>query len=65
MSLLGLVIVLIVIGLCLYLVNSMIPMDPKIKMILNVVVVICVLLFVLQAFGLLGTLNTVRIPQLR
>lgn len=63
MSLIGLVIVLIVVGVLLWLVNTQIPMDPKIKTILNVVVVICVVLFVLQAFGLLSSLDTVRVPQ--
>ncbi len=65
MSLIGLVVLLIVIGVLLYCVNSMIPMDPKIKMIINVVVVLCVVLFVLQAFGLLSGLNTITVPQVR
>ena len=54
MSIIGLVIALIVVGVALWLINSMIPMDPKIKTILNVVVVIAVLVWVLQALGLLG-----------
>lgn len=65
MSLIGLLIVLLVIGCLLYCVNSMIPLDPKIKMIINLVVVICVVLFVLQAFGLLDSLNTVQVPRVR
>jgi len=47
------IVVLIVIGLLLWLVNSMIPMDAKIKTILNVVVVIFVILYLLNAFGVL------------
>jgi len=65
MTFIGLIVVLIVVGVCLWLVNSMIPMDPKIKTILNVVVVICVVLFVLQAFGLFDSLNSVRVPRVR
>lgn len=65
MSLLGLVIVLIVVGVLLWMVNTYIPLDPKIKTILNVVVLICVVLFVLQAFGLFQSLNAVRVPQVR
>jgi len=65
MSLIGFVIVLIVIGVLLWMVNTYIPMDAKIKMIMNVVVVIVVVLFVLSAFGLLDNLNTIRMPQVR
>jgi hypothetical protein len=51
------VIVLIVIGVLLLLVNTSIPMDLKYKNILNVVVVIAVLIWLLQALGVLGSLN--------
>jgi hypothetical protein len=46
------IIVLIVVGLLLWLVNNYIPMDGKIKQILNIVVVIAVILYLLRAFGL-------------
>lgn len=65
MSLLALVLVLIVIGVLMWVVNVKIPMDSTIKMILNVAVVICVVLFVLQAFGLLDSLSAVRVPRVR
>ena len=51
MTLIHLVIVLIVIGVLLWLINAYIPMDPKIKKILNVVVVIAVVLWLLSVFG--------------
>lgn len=57
MPLLQIVLVLIVVGVLLWLVNSFIPMDPKIKSILNGVVVICVVLWLLQVFGVLSALN--------
>ena len=38
----------------LWLVNTYVPMDGKIKTILNVVVVIAVILWLLQGFGLLS-----------
>lgn len=53
MSLIALLVILIIVGALLYVVNSVIPMDPKIKMIFNAVVVIAVLLWLLDAFGLL------------
>lgn len=36
MSLIGLIIVLIIIGVILYCVNTLIPIDPKIKTIINI-----------------------------
>lgn len=53
MDLIQLVVILIVIGVLLWLVNTYIPMDEKIKMIINVVVVIAVVLWLLTLFGLL------------
>lgn len=61
MSLMGLVITLVVVGILLWLVNNYVPMDGKIKRILNVVVVIVVVIWLLQAFGLLGALQKIRI----
>jgi len=52
--LIHIIIVLIVVGILLWLVNNYIPMDGKIKSILNAVVVIAVILWLLQAFGLLS-----------
>ncbi|WP_200894445.1 Thivi_2564 family membrane protein [Sphingomonas sp. SRS2] len=48
------IIVLIIVGVVLWLVNNYIPMDGKIKSILNAVVIIVVILWLLQAFGLLS-----------
>ncbi len=61
MSLFSLLITLIVVGVLLWLVNTYIPMDRKIKNILNVVVVIVVVLWLLRAFGLLNSLQSIRI----
>lgn len=63
MPLISLVIVLIVVGVLLWLVNTMIPMDEKIKNILNIVVVIAVVLWLLQVFGLLGSMEQIRIGR--
>ncbi|HZV57277.1 MAG TPA: Thivi_2564 family membrane protein [Sphingobium sp.] len=61
MPLLTIIIVLIVVGVLLWLVNNYIPMDSKIRSILNGVVVILVVLWLLQAFGVLGSLGNVRV----
>jgi len=65
MSLMSLAITLIVIGVLLWLVNTYIPMDGKIKKILNIVVVICVVVWLLYAFGILGRAGDIRVPQFR
>jgi len=53
--------VLIVVGVLLWLVNTYIPMDGKIKSILNAVVVIALVIYLLQIFGLLGTLEGIKV----
>lgn len=61
----SLVVTLIVVGMLLWLVNTYIPMDAKIKKILNVVVVVCVVVWLLYAFGIMGRGGDIRVPQLR
>jgi bacteriorhodopsin len=63
MPLISLVITLIVVGVLLWLVNTYIPMDGKIKKILNVVVVICVVVWLLYVFGILHNGGDIRVPQ--
>jgi len=61
MSLISIIIVLIVVGVLLWLVNTYIPMAGSIKTILNAVVVIFVILWLLQGFGVLGSLGSIRV----
>ena len=61
MSLIGVILTLVVVGVLLWLVNNYVPMDSKIKTILNVVVVVVVVIWLLQSFGVLGSLRDVRI----
>jgi hypothetical protein len=63
MSLLSIIVALVVVGVLLYVVNSLIPMDAKVKTILNIVVVIVLVLWLLSAFGLLDAIGTVRVPR--
>ena len=60
MSLIHVVLVLIIIGVVLWLINTYVPMDGKIKTILNIVVVIGVVVWLLQGFGLLSSNLAVR-----
>jgi hypothetical protein len=63
MPLIHVVIVLVVVGVLLWLVNSYIPMAGSIKMILNAVVVIVVVLWLLSVFGLIGELSNIRVGK--
>jgi 1-acyl-sn-glycerol-3-phosphate acyltransferase len=60
MSLITIVVSLIVVGVLLWLVNTYIPMDGKIKKILNVVVMVVVVLWLLHVFGVLDQLRNIR-----
>jgi hypothetical protein len=64
MTLVDIVLVLVVVGLILWLVNTYVPMAGGIKGLLNVVVFVVVLIWVLQVFGLVGAIP-IRIPPLR
>ena len=57
MDLVHIVVVLIIVGVALWLVNNYVPMDGRIKNILNIVVVIFVVIWLLQGLGLLGSLR--------
>jgi predicted membrane protein len=63
MPLLNLVVVLIVVGVILYLINRYIPMASSIKTILNIVVVVAVCVWVLQAVGLWSDVTNFRIAR--
>ena len=63
MPLINLVIALIVVGVALYLVNRFIPMAASIKTILNVVVVVAVCGWLLQAVGLWGNVSSYRLTR--
>jgi hypothetical protein len=61
MPLINIVVVLIVIGVALWLINNYIPMASSIKSILNVVVVVAVVVWVLEAAGLWGRVTSYRL----
>lgn len=65
MSILSLIVALVVVGILLWLVNAYIPMDGKIKTILNIVVVVIVVIWLLNVFGLLPPLSSARVPTVK
>jgi len=56
-----LLIVLVIVGVCLYLVENYVPMSPPIKTVIRVIVVIALVLYLLSAFGVVD----VPVPSLR
>jgi len=65
MPLLSIILTILVAGVLLWLAETYIPMADPLKLILRAVVVIVVVLWLLQVFGLLPSLGTVRTPILR
>jgi hypothetical protein len=61
MPLVTVLLVLIIIGVLLWLVNTYIPMDSKIKNIFNIVVVIFVIVWLLKVFGIFDNLMSVHV----
>ena len=63
MTLIDIIISLIVVGVVLWLINTYIPMDAKIKSILNGVVVIVVILWLFRIFDVLNSLSAIHIGK--
>lgn len=63
MTLIGLVLTLAVVGILLWALNTYVPMDAKIKQIINIVVVIVVIFWLLGIFGLLN--YDMPVPRVR
>jgi 1-acyl-sn-glycerol-3-phosphate acyltransferase len=63
MSLVTIVLTLVVVGVLLWLINTYIPMQGAIKSILNAVVVICVIVWLLYAFGIVNHTGNIHLPS--
>jgi hypothetical protein len=63
MPLIQVILVLIVVGVLLWLVNTYVPMAGSIKSILNAVVVIVVVIWLLNVFGLMDNLTRLRVGK--
>lgn len=60
-ELLNLFAVIVVFGVVMWIVNGFIPMPPAIKSLLNILVVIVLVIYVLQFFGVIPTI----LPMIR
>jgi hypothetical protein len=58
------ILTIIVIGVLLWLVNDYLPVDRKIKKILNVVVIIAVMLWLLSMFGVFGSMSNMHMGSM-
>lgn len=61
MSLITIVLALVVVGVILFCINNYIPMEGRIKQILNIVVIVAVVIFLLKAFGIWSYLSAVHV----
>jgi len=65
MDILTILIVIVIVGVLLWLVNSYIPMQAGVKKILNVVVIILLIIWLLSAFGVFHYLSGINTPKFR
>jgi hypothetical protein len=63
MPLINLVIILVVVGVVLWIINSYIPMQATIKKILNAVVIIGVIIWLLSVFGIIGPIQGIHVGR--
>lgn len=64
MTLVNIVVILVVVGLVMWLINTYIPMAGAIKSLLNIVVFVVVLIWLLQTFGMIGSIRGLKMPAL-
>jgi hypothetical protein len=61
MPIVEVVVVLIVVGVLLWLINSYIPMASAVKSLLNIIVVLALIVWLLQVFGIWGSIMHGRV----
>ena len=61
MSLLTIIVTLVAVGVGLWAINTYIPMARPVKNILNIVVVVVLGLWLLQAFGIIDNIRNIRV----
>lgn len=61
MNLIQLIVIIMAVGVLLYLANTYLPMDPRIRQILNAVVIIALILWLLSVFGVFSILRGIHV----
>ena len=64
MSVIALIVILLVLAGVLWLVNTKIPGNPTIKLIINIVVIVVAIVLALSAFGVWDQVRDVKVPKL-
>lgn len=62
---LGLILTLVVVGVLLWLLETYVPMNATIKRVIQIIVIFAVVIWLLQEFGILSSLQNVPVPKLR
>ena len=60
MPLINVLIVLVVVGVLLYVVETLLPIDATIKRIIHIIIILAVCIWLLQVFGIIGSLRSFR-----
>lgn len=63
MSLLNLIIAIMAVGVLLACINRFVPMEGRIKSVLNIVVILVLVVWCLEAFGVFDALRGVTVPR--
>jgi len=63
MPLIQFVVILAVVGVILWLVNTYIPMNRGVKGVLNVAIIVAAIIFTLNTFGLMDNITGLRIGR--
>lgn len=63
MPLLNLIVAIAAVGILLYCINRFVPMEGRIKSVLNIVVILVLVIWCLEAFGVLDAMRGVRVPR--
>lgn len=61
MPLINIIVAVVVIGVGLWAINRFVPMARPVKTILNVIVVAVLCLWLLQTFGIIGSIKSIRV----
>jgi len=64
MSVIALIVILLVLAGVLWLVNTKIPGNSTIKLIINIVVIVVAIILVLSAFGVWDQVRDVKVPKI-
>jgi hypothetical protein len=61
MSLLTLMLLIVIVGVVLWAANTYLPMEPRVKQILNIVVILLLVYYLLRALGIWAALGRITL----